>query len=78
MSDLVEVTCNDNGSIRISGGDFVIKDGKGNAYDLSGRKAITLCRCGASMNKPFCDGAHNRTGFNSELEAKTLPPPKSA
>ncbi len=24
---------------------------------------IALCRCGASKNKPFCDGAHARAGF---------------
>tara|TARA_Y100000590_G_C15654200_1_gene989982 strand:+ start:243 stop:452 length:210 start_codon:yes stop_codon:yes gene_type:complete len=53
-------------------GPFIIKgpikvlDVDGNEYDVSDQKAIALCRCGQSENRPFCDGKHNRIGFNSE------------
>ena len=33
------------------------------------KKAVFLCRCGASVNKPFCDGAHSRLGFEAAEEA---------
>lgn len=35
------------------------------AADLSGKPKVALCRCGASSNKPFCDGAHAKAGFDS-------------
>lgn len=69
-----KVTVNNNGPLRIEG-DFTIHDPSGAEFGLAGRKVISLCRCGLSQNKPFCDGAHNRGGFQSVCEARELPPP---
>jgi len=70
-----KVTIRDNGPILIDG-DFEVLDQTGAAYGLAGRTAIGLCRCGLSANKPFCDGAHARNGFQDKQEARELPPPK--
>jgi 3-phenylpropionate/trans-cinnamate dioxygenase ferredoxin subunit len=40
-----------------------IADMEGNKVDISGRQTVALCRCGASTNKPFCDGTHSKIGF---------------
>ncbi len=72
--DKTKLTINSNGSIKIEG-DFEIVDGKGNAYGLQGRTVVSLCRCGQSANKPFCDGSH-KTGFAHDAIAFELPPRK--
>jgi CDGSH-type Zn-finger protein len=36
-------------------------------------RAVALCRCGGSKNKPFCDGTHSTNGFT---DAKTADPAK--
>ncbi len=69
-----KITVNNNGSLRVEG-DFVIVDAQGNAFGLGGRTTVSLCRCGQSANKPFCDGTHKRIGFQSEEKARELPPP---
>ena len=71
----VKVSILKNGPIRIEG-DFEIVDYEGAPFGLAGREIISLCRCGMSENKPFCDGAHGRNFFASECKARDLPPPK--
>jgi CDGSH-type Zn-finger protein len=68
-----KITPRDNGPLRIEG-DFEIVDTKGKAFGLGDRTAISLCRCGHSNNKPFCDGTHAKIGFESVVEARDLPP----
>ena len=75
----VKVTVFNNGPLRLQADDaseLAIFDPAGNQFGLAGRTAIGLCRCGHSENKPFCDGAHNRQGFQSVCEARELPAPK--
>ena len=39
-------------------------DTEGNEITLD-KARIALCRCGASSNKPFCDGTHSQIGFQA-------------
>ena len=71
---LTKVTITTNGSVKIEG-DFEIVDANSNSYGLQGRTVISLCRCGRSANKPFCDGSH-KGHFEHEAIAFELPPKK--
>ena len=54
----VKITVRNNGPFRVEApeGSVELVDADGNAYDLTGKTAFSLCRCGGSTNKPFCDG----------------------
>jgi CDGSH-type Zn-finger protein len=69
-----KLTINSNGSIKIEG-DIEITDMQGNTYGLQERTVVSLCRCGHSANKPFCDGSH-KGKFEHEAQAFDLPPRK--
>ncbi|HTN44694.1 MAG TPA: CDGSH iron-sulfur domain-containing protein [Nitrospiria bacterium] len=49
-----------NGPLYVRGR-IVVEGADGRAYEV--RNRMTLCRCGASKNKPFCDGSHAEIGF---------------
>jgi CDGSH-type Zn-finger protein len=63
----INITAKKNGPYLVSGdlGELALSDADGNKYDLTGKQAVALCRCGASVNKPFCDGAHSKIGFQA-------------
>lgn len=53
-----------SGPLWVRGG-ITVESADGTAYEV--RNRVTLCRCGASGNKPFCDGSHVTTGFRDGL-----------
>jgi 3-phenylpropionate/trans-cinnamate dioxygenase ferredoxin subunit len=68
MTD-VKIEVLENGPYIIEG-PVEITNYDGNIVDPpAGRKTIALCRCGASVNKPFCDGTHSRIGFKGAQAA---------
>lgn len=67
----VKITVRNNGPLRIEApeGTVELVDADGNPYDLTGKPAFSLCRCGGSTTKPFCDGTHSRIGFQGAERA---------
>jgi len=63
MAD-ISISTRDNGPFLVTGS-ITLTDGDGGTFDLGGKETIALCRCGASKNRPFCDGSHNQCGFES-------------
>ena len=49
-----------DGPLWVRGG-IPVESSDGTAYEV--RNRMTLCRCGHSSNKPFCDGTHKEIGF---------------
>jgi len=48
-------------------GKVTLLDASGN--NIQAGEKIALCRCGASTNKPFCDGTHSKIGFDAAAAA---------
>ena len=56
-----------SGGLWVRGGIPVQTEG-GETYEI--RNRVTLCRCGQSSNKPFCNGAHASMKWNDGLGLK--------
>ena len=56
------IQCVENGPYMVKG-TVVLKGDKGEPITTT--SVMSLCRCGGSKSKPFCDGTHSRIGFRS-------------
>jgi len=69
----ITISVRPNGPLLISGEDAAhlrLVDQDGNEISIEGKKNVKLCRCGASTQKPFCDGTHSRIGFQGAEQAR--------
>jgi CDGSH-type Zn-finger protein len=55
----------ENGPYRVEG-EFKLVDAQGNEVPI---RKPSLCRCGGSTMKPFCDGTHSKIGFQGAIAA---------
>ena len=58
-----EIGIVEDGPLWVRGG-IPVEGADSETYEV--RNRVSLCRCGASKNKPFCDGAHSEIGFKSD------------
>jgi CDGSH-type Zn-finger protein len=68
--EAVHITVRPNGPLRVEG-HIILKDADGKEWDLTGKPAISLCRCGMSEKRPFCDGAHARNNWQCAAAPET-------
>jgi CDGSH-type Zn-finger protein len=69
----LKITVRNNGpyAVDLTSGELTLLDHEGNEIPIpEGKERITLCRCGASTRKPFCDGTHSKIGFKGAEEAR--------
>ena len=67
---MVTIRLRRNGPCVIENDEVRVVDWDG-AECQADRRPIALCRCGASAQKPFCDGTHAKIGFDG---GRTRPP----
>jgi CDGSH-type Zn-finger protein len=60
-SEPIKITFIPNGPARIQSGRYELQMSDGST--VVKEAPFSLCRCGGSSNKPFCDGSHQKLGF---------------
>ena len=65
---MITIRLRKNGPYVVESDDVCVVDWEGREYRID-RRPIALCRCGASLNKPFCDKSHSRIGFQAAEDA---------
>jgi CDGSH-type Zn-finger protein len=68
---IAEITPTPNGPYRVTGLETL--EGLYGAPSHPVQKAASLCRCGGSRNKPFCDGTHRTNGFSDAKDPGRVP-----
>jgi CDGSH-type Zn-finger protein len=73
MAVTIKVRNNGPYAVDLATGEINLVDADGNPIPLPplppGKTTITLCRCGGSSRKPFCDGTHSKIGFKGAEQA---------
>ena len=68
MEERTTISTFEDGPVLVTGGVFRVVDTEGGEFSLE-KETVALCRCGASMKRPFCDGAHSKVGFRANERA---------
>lgn len=76
MSKPIQITVTENGPLKVSCAQAMAVTHKGQALAHEGGQDLYLCRCGQSKNAPYCDGTHNKVGFDGSAGAPRERPVK--
>jgi CDGSH-type Zn-finger protein len=70
QKNIPAIRCKPDGPLIVVGVENLSRQG---GAAIASKEQMALCRCGASANKPFCDGSHLKTGFESAKQAERTP-----
>ena len=71
---MIKISCKKNGpNVIIYDRKVKIKVRKEGKEEEMETNVVALCRCGASKDKPFCDGSHKTVNFEAEEVEVEIP-----